>query len=874
MNEPPNKERPVNIDIGRQLFVDDYLISRTDLKRTWHHPVKFEDNPVLKPETPWEINEGGNATTRPNGGGIWWDDDEKVFKLWYEGGWLHSVCYATSKDGIHWDRPELDVVPGTNIVLPLDNPCYRPDSWSVVRDPHTKKTDELYKLMLHRPCAEPRGAAEGVCCVSPDGIHWKEITKLGPSGDRSTLFYDPFREKWVYSLRSAWLNEGETKGRRNRMYYATDDFTKGHNLFWKGNQYSAEKWLQADDRDLIDPSVADPAIFPKTQLYCFDAVAYESLMLGLFEIFLGPENADCEKKGLPKITDIKFGFSRDGKTFYREDFEAAIASERWGSGKWDTGYVQPVSNGCVIVGDELWFYYGAFRGDPSRACTETKKYDWTVNSGFYANAATGIAKLRRDGFASLDGTGEVVTKPIQFSGEYLFVNVDAKNGAFAAELIDAEGNVVDGYAAADSRFEKVDSCKYRVTWKNKDRIDVFKWKGHRLRFVLENASFYSFWIALDETGASNGWLAGGGPGYAGLRDLPLFTRPEIPPVISAPDAVHDKATRHHEGIPSMAISPKGRMWATWYCSPTIYEDEYNYLVLSTSADGGKTWTEKYICDPDGDGPRRVFDPELWLAPDGKIRWTWTDKLGPCPAYAGNDQLWMAVLDPETGDIIEAPRVIAKGVMMCKPTVLADGTWIFPVAQWWVNPSACCYVSTDGGKTFVCRGGVRVPKAVRCFDEHSIIQKRNGDLKCYIRTAVSGENCLWSAESKDGGYTWTDAEPEPLASLSSRSFFTRLPDGNWLAVKHEGWRKWPATRSCMMALVSRDDGETWDGGVIIDPRTGCSYPDGCVGPDGRIYVISDYNRIAEREISFVSFTEDDILSFRSPSARQTISCANS
>lgn len=41
----------IPIDVGRQLFVDDFLIERTDLTRTFHLPEKFAGNPVLKPDT-------------------------------------------------------------------------------------------------------------------------------------------------------------------------------------------------------------------------------------------------------------------------------------------------------------------------------------------------------------------------------------------------------------------------------------------------------------------------------------------------------------------------------------------------------------------------------------------------------------------------------------------------------------------------------------------------------------------------------------------------------------------------------------------------------------------------------------------------------
>ena len=78
---------------------------------------------------------------------------------------------------------------------------------------------------------------------------------------------------------------------------------------------------------------------------------------------------------------------------------------------------------------------------------------------------------------------------------------------------------------------------------------------------------------------------------------------------------HSSERRKHDGIPSLAASPvNGRMWATWYASPTGAEDANNYIVLSTSVDDGATWREAVIYDPDSQGPVRAFDPELWIAP--------------------------------------------------------------------------------------------------------------------------------------------------------------------------------------------------------------------------------------------------------------------
>ena len=45
----------ITITIGRQLFVDDFLIQNTTSVRTRFYTAKYYDhNPVLKPDQPWE----------------------------------------------------------------------------------------------------------------------------------------------------------------------------------------------------------------------------------------------------------------------------------------------------------------------------------------------------------------------------------------------------------------------------------------------------------------------------------------------------------------------------------------------------------------------------------------------------------------------------------------------------------------------------------------------------------------------------------------------------------------------------------------------------------------------------------------------------
>lgn len=498
--EKGNIPAVIPIDVGRQLFVDDFLIERTDLARIYPKPVKYAGNPVLWPETAREKSEGGlYPVALPKGGGLWWDPERKVFRLWYEASWIGHICYAESKDGIRFERVNTDVEPGGNCVLPQQHV----DSWSVVPDPECADPAQRWKLFVHPGCSANRT----LLYVSADGIHWTGPKLSGAADDRSTMFYNPFRRKWCFSLRSCWRG-------RSKNYAEFDDFLSSDWQWpWDGvskrvytNTEHCVLWMAADR---LDRQTSDPNLNEQASLYSMDAVAYESIMLGAAEIHWGPENDVCGERGLPKITDIQFAYSRDGFHFSRPDRAAAIPSSRWGSDAWDTGYVQPLSNLCVVQGDELWFYYGAFRG----------MKDHPKKRGLYANGATGFAKLRRDGFVGMKaaGRGELLTRPVTFSGNRLFVNADCPKGALRVEVQGADGKPLRGFALADCRPVAVDSTKVAVRWKGGDRLPSAK-TPFRFRFELKDGVLYSFWVSPSARGESNGYLAGGGPGYRGLVD--------------------------------------------------------------------------------------------------------------------------------------------------------------------------------------------------------------------------------------------------------------------------------------------------------------------------------------------------------------------
>ena len=530
--EPPylkTKPAVIDIDLGRQLFVDDFLIASTTLKRVWHQPVKHVGNPVLKPEKAWEFGTTRTPMAAPFSDGCFYDPMTKRFMLWYSSGWYDSTSLAVSRDGLQWERPEFDVFPGTNKVMLRGHDDWRRDTVSIWLDHEAAKPEERFKATMFCRSGAPGTKLDNynpglLLLASPDGIHWTLRGQTKHSKDNTTMFYNPFRKVWVFSHR-IHVQHGDGRYERARAYWETRDFFSAGGeamkdrppVYWMSE--IAERFPTDSRKPQIGNAGGNPAAFPAielgnstlAQIYKIDATPYESLMLGLFEILSGPTNDECAAEGKPKRTDLQLAFSRDGFHWSRSRETFIGGTDMPGS--WDRGYISSVGGGCLIVGDELLFPYGAFAGDPANTA---QYYVW---GGLYANGATGIAKLRRDGFASMRGPGVLTTEPVRFSGQDLFVNA---KGSLRAEMLDANAQTIEGLTLADCVPFTGDSTRARVTWKGD--LAAQAGKPVRLRFHLSEGDLYAFWISADERGSSGGYFAGGGPEFNGDRDT-QNTRP-------------------------------------------------------------------------------------------------------------------------------------------------------------------------------------------------------------------------------------------------------------------------------------------------------------------------------------------------------------
>ena len=326
------------------------------------------------------------------------------------------------------------------------------------------------------------------------------------------------------------------------------------------------------------------------------------------------------------------------------------------------------------------------------------------------------------------------------------------------------------------------------------------------------------------------------------------------PLNTAPGPEYQTAARFYQGIPGIARDKSGRLWATWYAGGKG-ESKENYVLVVTSKDDGVTWTEPVlVIDPPGD--IRASDPCLWTAPDGRLFLFYAQADSSAKLHDGRWGVWVTVCEqPDRADASWIKPVrIGDGIMLNKPTVLRDGSWLLPVAMWNDKQHGAGVVrSRDQGRTFQWIGG-----AAGNSMEHMIVERRDGTLWMLIRIKGGIAECV----SNDGGATWSAPTRSIIGGPGSRFHISRLRSGRLLLVNHHGFvsEGHPGLehRSHMTALLSDDDGRTWPHKLLLDERKEVSYPDAVEAEDGRLYIIYDRGRNSEREILMTITSERDII----------------
>ena len=474
--------QPIDIDSRLEPMVDDHLIDRMsgDVGLHLHRPVEREI--VFTCDRPWEGNFSGSAT---------FIQDNHRYRMFYRGaGWPWNpasshLCYAESEDGIEWSRPALGLVEhdgskNNNIVMSGEvsntfvpfkdgNPDCPPQEW--------------YKAIAK--LSEP---ARGLYTyASTDGIRWRQtsgtpvITK-GYFDSQNVSFWDAVRGRYVEFHRELRGEDDAVQRGGPQLGYpgggwARDVMTSTSPDF---RRWSEPQWLQYPGT-------------PREQLYLNQIAPYyraPHILVGFPGRFMagreiGPDLPVTSHPSFSYggVSDTTFMSSRDGVRFNRwtEAFiRPGLRYERWIYPHTFTCYgLLVTASGVPGASDELSMY--------------------VLDSGFWTarGRATQIRRytLRVDGFVSVrarSGGGELVTRPLVFSGSELVLNLSTSAaGSVRIEIQDPTGRAIPGFALADCVEVFGDEIQRVVAFRDGTDVGRLAARPIRLRFVLKDADLYS-----------------------------------------------------------------------------------------------------------------------------------------------------------------------------------------------------------------------------------------------------------------------------------------------------------------------------------------------------------------------------------------------
>jgi len=444
----------------RYLLLDFRIIESTENAQLTVGVVqKDKYNPLFKEDKPWEPRFDNPYCS------VIYDEKEKIYKCWYsifiksdyealtpekrawvdwhEGQRGFGVCYATSKDGIKWEKPELGIIEfqgnkKNNIVL------LGVHGVGVIKDLHETDPEKRYKAI--HPF---RGHT--MVWFSSDGLNWaeKKLPGLDDGDTYNCTFWDPVLNKYVLFTRN-WGGAGSKSDRYGRGKYRRESRSESPDFL---NWSPAKIVIEGLDTDL---QIHDMPVFRHAGVYIG--------LVGLFEIVANRQH-------------VELAWSPDSIEWHRiRPGTPLIAnSEQMGDYDWGCIFASPP----IFGKDEIRLYYGGNDG---------RFMGW--RSGYFC-----LARLRPDGFAGYEQiaggsnkTATVTTKPVVAVSGSLRLSADvAMSGYVKVTVLDK-----DNKKLAESELITQTVTDGEVRWKEGFLLETLKGNEIRLRFELRDAKLYSF----------------------------------------------------------------------------------------------------------------------------------------------------------------------------------------------------------------------------------------------------------------------------------------------------------------------------------------------------------------------------------------------
>jgi len=462
----------IHIGSRLELFVDDYLIDKMDGARlNLNRPTPREVTIVH--DKPWEGNSCHYKTVFQDG---------ELYRMYHRGshviyteGKVESthhqvVCYAESKDGKHWTKPELGLVEfdgskKNNIIWE----GVGSHNFTPFKDANPDcKPEEKYKAL---------GSGEGglYAFKSSDGIHWslmndKPVITKGAFDSQNLAFWDSVRCEYREYHRD--FRDGRdirTATSKNFL-----DWTEPVYL-----EYSPGRVSQLYTNQ-VTPYYRAPHIFLGFPTRYIDH-GWTTSTEALPQLEYRRIRASKSQREGTALTDGMFMSSRDGLNF----------------NIWPESFIRP---GLRLK--DNWFYgdnyqnwgivetQSAIDGAPNELSIYVSEGSHHGDGNWWRRYT-----LRIDGFVSVQAPlsgGEFVTKPLVFEGSELLINFSTSTaGSACVEIQNKEGKPIKGFSLADCHEIFGDALERMVSWKAGSDVSKLSGKPVRLRFLLKDADLYS-----------------------------------------------------------------------------------------------------------------------------------------------------------------------------------------------------------------------------------------------------------------------------------------------------------------------------------------------------------------------------------------------
>ncbi len=487
--EENDEQSVINIGSRRELFVDDFLIDQLtgQAELQMNRPTPREV--AIVHDAPWEGSGSGYHT-------VFQDGD--LYRMYYRGlhldvsqGKLNSgrhkpyYCYAESDDGVHWRKPELGIVEfngskKNNIILEgLGTHNFAP---------FKDANPDCPREARYKALAGVKSEGGLFAFKSADGVHWslireKPVITNGAFDSQNLGFWDPtigkYRAYWrTFTAGITTKKEWKPAGYRAIRTGTSDDF-----LNWD------------EDADLV---YVDS---PQEHLYTNQIKPYSRaphILIGLPTRYVDrgwsesmrklPDTRNRELRAAANrrygtaITEGLLMASRDGVKFKRWN-EAFLRPGLGRPGTWQYGQ-QYVACHVVETASSL-------SGAPHELSFYATEAYWHGKGGTLRRYT-----LRLDGFVSVRASmkgGELITKPLTFSGSKLMLNfATSAAGSVRVEIQNLNGKPIEGFSLADCPDQFGDTLEHTVTWKHGPDVSAIGGRPVRLRLQLKDADVYSF----------------------------------------------------------------------------------------------------------------------------------------------------------------------------------------------------------------------------------------------------------------------------------------------------------------------------------------------------------------------------------------------